>query len=112
MEEKDNKTEGNEDTSKQEDGSMIGYKIDADLKKDLYEYLNGRPMLEVEHIITSMFETDDPDPFYSLEGIRMLTNYLQGTCPRKEAKPFIARMAKGVSKFALKPKVGGDPDAK
>jgi len=81
-----------------------GYKLSPKLKKDLHTYLNTKPMMEVEGIITLMFETDQPDPYYTLEGIQMLTKYLQEKCPRVEAKPFLTRMAnKELEKYAFTP---------
>ena len=81
-----------------------GYKFSPKLKKDLHDYLNSKPMMEVEGIITLMFETEQPDPYYTLEGIQMLTKYLQEKCPRVEAKPFLTRMAnKELEKYAFTP---------
>lgn len=81
-----------------------GYKFSPKLKKDLHAYLNTKPMMDVEGIITLMFETEQPDPYYTLEGVQMLTKFLQEKCPRIEAKPFLLRMAnKELEKFAFTP---------
>lgn len=94
-----------------------GFKIIQPLKKELYDYLNDRPMVEVEHIIWSMFENPEigDDPYYTAEGIKMLTTYLQKHCPRKDAKAFIERLANGgleryVIKMENKKDVPENPD--
>lgn len=87
-----------------------GYKIKPELKKEIYDYLNKRPMVETNALINSfMFEVKDADPFYTAEGIKALTEYLQTVCPRSEAKPLIEKLANGgLEKYELKPKTQAD----
>lgn len=87
------------------DGTREGYKFTKSCGKEIYDYLNTRPMIEVETMIFAMFENPkDPDPFMSREGIQTLTKYLQEVCPRIEAKHIIELMANGgLEKYVLKP---------
>ena len=82
-----------------------GYKFTPECNKEIYDYLNTRPMVEVESMIFQMFENPkDPDPYISKEGIQTLTKYLQEKCPRIEAKRLIELMAnKGLEKYILTP---------
>jgi hypothetical protein len=73
----------------------IGFKFSPQLTKDLYVYLNTRPMAEVETIIGPMFEqcdTTDPRVLYTEESVTNLVRYLQTKCPRIDVKGFIARI--------------------
>ena len=87
------------------DGSQEGYKFTPKAKQIIHDYLNTRPMAEVEGLIFQMFENPaDPDPFYNKEGITTLTKYLQEKCPRIDAKPIIELLANdGLEKYILKP---------
>lgn len=85
--------------------NIEGYKFTDVVGKEIYDYLNGRPMVEVEDMIFQMFENpNDPNPFISKEGIQTLTKYLQEKCPRIEAKRLIELLANdGLEKYILKP---------
>lgn len=82
-----------------------GYKFTPNCRKEIHDYLNTRPMAEVESMVFQMFENpEDPNPYISKEGIQTLTKYLQEKCPRIEAKRLIELMANnGLEKYILKP---------
>lgn len=99
------------------------FKIKPEVRQVIYNYLNGRPMSEVEPIIEAMFETKKldekgnvithpdgspvfvEDPFYTKEGIQMLTLYLRDKCPRSEAKPIINMLANnGIEQYSISKK--------
>lgn len=88
-----------------ERNSLEGYKFSDKCGIEIHNYLNQRPMVEVESMIFQMFENpDDPNPFISKEGIQTLTKYLQEKCPRIEAKRLIELLANdGLEKYILKP---------
>ncbi len=82
-----------------------GYKFTPKCGKEIYDYLNTRPMVEVESMVFQMFENPkDTDPYITKEGIQTLTKYLQEKCPRLEAKRLIELLANdGLEKYILKP---------
>lgn len=90
-----------EKTKPKEEQGTFGYKFPPDLKKRIYNYLQERPMVEVEEIIAAMFETENPDPFYTLEGVMTVTEYLKNKCPRREAKPLIIEISKELQKYQI-----------
>ncbi len=90
------------ENNKPSDLDIIGYKFEASLKKQMYDYLQTRPMVEVESLLVTMFECKDPDPFYTEDGIKQLTSYL-GQCPRKDVKSFVDAIRNGgLSKYILR----------
>lgn len=90
--------------------SREGYKFTPEARREIYDYLNSRPMIEVEGMISQWFENpEDPDPFITREGIQVLSKYLQEKCPRKDAKRIIEILANdGLEKYVLKPKKPDD----
>ena len=75
--------------------SEIGFQFTPELKAKLHNYLNSRPMAETEGLIQTMFETEDPNPYYSTAGVKLLTDFLVQKCPRRDAKPLVEAIRNG-----------------
>lgn len=86
------------DARKDERGEFTyGFKFTPAVGDAIYEYLQTRPMNEVEGYINSFFETKIPrDQVYlSEEGIKDICEYFKAKCPRKDAKPLLALISNG-----------------
>ena len=82
-----------------------GYKIEKELKEEIYNYLNGQ-IFEAKKIINSFFKVEnDDDPFYTKEGIQMLSKYFNDKCPSVDTKYFLEKLAKGgIQMYKIMPK--------
>ena len=87
--------ENTENKEQKADDSEFGFQLTPELKATIHKYLDSRPMAESEALIQTMFETKDPNPYYSSNGVKILTDYLSQKCPRREAKPLIDAMRNG-----------------
>jgi len=78
-----------------QDPNGYAAKFKPDARTMIIKYLNTRPMAQVEIFFSQMFEIADQDPFYRIEWIKRLFDYLKNTCPRGEAKDVILKLAHG-----------------
>jgi len=79
-----------------------GFRIAEPLRSEIYEYLNKRPMIEVDAILTYMFENPDPKIFYTFDGIVSIVEYMRDRCPRGEVKEMINGLqTKSLEKYKL-----------
>jgi len=79
-------------------------------RKLIINYLNSRPMAQVEVFFTNMFDIPDQDPFYTIEWIKKLFDYLKNVCPRGEAKDVILGLAQGTILYKTSLKEGVKQD--
>lgn len=100
--------EAKEAAKEQVDIPSVGYKISDAAKEKLSEYLNERPMAEVEPIFKNILETEVEDPMYSEAAISMVIAYLNEKCPRREAKPILdfLKIEGHITKYDIKPAAG------
>lgn len=77
-------------------------------RKIIIAYLNTRPMAQVEPFFVSMFEIDDKDPFFRIEWIKKIFDYLKNSCPRGEARDIIMNLAQNTVLYKTNKKVEDD----
>lgn len=74
-------------------------------RKLIIDYLNTRPMIQVEPFFVGMFDIEDKDPFFKIEWVKNLFDYLKNSCPRGEAKNVIMGLAANTILYKTNKKV-------
>lgn len=92
---------------KEETLPLSGYKIEPEFRAEIIAFLEDRPYNESDFFLASMFEIEHKDPYFTEQAIRQLMEYIS-TCPRKVAKPMLAKFADEncVKKYTIKSKEG------
>lgn len=62
-------------------------------RKIVINYLNTRPLAQVEAFFASMFDIEDKDPFYNIKWVKRVFDYLKDVCPRGESKDVLISLA-------------------
>jgi hypothetical protein len=92
--------ESTKESLKLQEGEELGFRFTQECDKKIYDYLNSKPMSEVEKFMTAYFENPNKDKIYlSQEGIQELIDFLTKKCPRVESKPILEMLANGGTKM-------------
>lgn len=75
------------------DNLTIGYRYTDEVKNMIYDYLNSKPISEMEVYINQYFESKDA--YLNTEGIKGINEYLMNKCPRIESKPILEKIING-----------------
>ena len=71
----------------------------------LINYLNTKPISQVEIFFATMFDIPDQDPMFKTEAIKGIYDFLRNQCPRSESKSIISSTLGEIQIFKITPKV-------
>jgi hypothetical protein len=83
------------------------YKLDKILFTEIKNYLNTRPIGEVDWFFKNIFDLEYDSTYQTFEGIQRVMEYLVYKCPRREVRYLVRDMTAdgGILKFQKNPPV-------